>query len=166
MRIILQTPRLTIREFLPEEVNIYLSHFDDEEVCLYIPRRTREERIGIFNKALANYSNGDPLQIWGMFKNENDEFIGSCLLRPFANEEGLTELGYSIDKKDWGKGYGTEMAKAMIEKAFLNVKTIAVVAVTDLANTGSQRVLEKAGMTKMNNLLRDADELAYFRIDK
>ena len=59
MRIITQTPRLTIREFIPDELEAYLNHFNDEELCRYIPKRTREERINIFHKAIANYTNGE-----------------------------------------------------------------------------------------------------------
>ena len=166
MRIITQTPRLTIREFIPEELEAYLNHFNDEELCLYIPKRTREERINIFHKAIANYTNGEKLLIYGMYLKPDNEFIGSCLIRPFGDEPHTTELGYSIDKIHWGKGLTTEMAVAMIAKAFEDPETKQVVAVTDLANIGSMRVLEKAGLQQMKNLLRDGEELAYFKLEK
>ena len=164
MNIVAETPCLIIREFIPEEQEVYLDHFSDEQVCLYIPKRTTEERIVIFQKALANYTNGEKLLIWGMFDKTDGEFIGSCLLRPFEGVPGATELGYSMNRKHWGKGIATEMAVAMIAKAFEDDTTKEVVAVTDLANIGSQRVLEKAGMQRLDNLIRGEEELAYFRI--
>jgi ribosomal-protein-alanine N-acetyltransferase len=163
MHIIASTPRLIIREFLPEELEIYLHHFTDEEVCLYLPQRTTEERINIFQTALANYPNSKLTGIWGMFDKETGEFIGSCLLRPFNDDTKVLEVGYSMDKKYWGIGIGTEMAQAMVAHGFSNVSIDEVVAVTVLENIGSQRVLVKAGLQRVDNLFRDGLELAFFR---
>ena len=166
MRIITQTPRLTIREFVPEDLESYLNHFNDEEVRRYIPQRTREERIGIFNKAIANYTNGERLLIYAMCLKPDNEFIGSCLIRPFGDEPNTTELGYSINRIHWGKGLATEMAEAMVAIAFEDQEIKQVVAVTVPANTASGRVLEKAGFKQMENLIRGEEELAYFKLER
>jgi ribosomal-protein-alanine N-acetyltransferase len=164
MNIIVQTPRIVVREFLPEEQNTYLNHFKDEMVLQYIPKRSREERIGIFRKALEQYPVNKKLGIWGIFNKADGDFIGSCLLRPFNGEPGIVELGYSMDRKYWGMGIATEMAKAMIAHSLSDPNTLEIVAVTILENVGSRRVLEKAGFKRMDNLLRDGLELAYYKI--
>jgi ribosomal-protein-alanine N-acetyltransferase len=164
MNIIAETSRIIVREFLPEEQNIYLNHFNDEMVIKYIPKRSREERIGIFRKALEQYPINKKMGIWGMFNKADGEFIGSCLLRPFNAEPGIVELGYSMDRKYWGMGIGTEMANAMVIYSLSDPNTLEIVALTDLKNIGSQRVLEKAGLKRMDNLLKDGVELAYFKI--
>jgi len=163
MHIIAQTPRLIIREFLPEELETYLHHFTDEEVCLYLPKRTTDERINIFQTALANYANSKLTGIWGMFNKETGEFIGSCLLRPFDGDLKVLEVGYSLDKKYWGQGIASEMAEAVITHGFSDIDIDEVVAVTVLENIGSQRVLEKAGLKRADNFFRDGLELAFFR---
>ena len=163
MHIIAQTPRLIIREFLPEEQETYLHHFTDEEVCLYLPKRTTEERINIFQTAIANYANSKLTGIWGMFDKESGEFIGSCLLRPFNGDDKILEVGYSMDKKYWGQGIGTEMTEAMIAHGFSDTNVDEIVGVTVLENIGSQRVLEKAGLKRGDNFFRDGLELAFFR---
>jgi ribosomal-protein-alanine N-acetyltransferase len=164
MTTIAETPRLIIREFLPEEEETYLKHFTDEMVLRYIPKRSREERIGIFRKALDQYTINKKLGIWGIFNKANGDFIGSCLLRLFNSGPGIVELGYSMERKYWGMGIGTEMAKAMIAHSLSDTNTLEIVAVTELANTGSQKVLEKAGLKRIDNLIRDKEELAYFRL--
>lgn len=161
--IIAETPRLIIREFLLREEEIYLNHFNDEEVCQFIPKRTREERVNIFLSALVNYISNKQLGIWGMFDKATGEFVGSCLLRFFNTEMDKIELGYSLEKKYWGKGLASEMAKAMVAYAFEHNKAAEVVAVTDIANIPSQRVLEKAGLIRVENIMRDGEELAYFK---
>ena len=80
MTTIAETPRLIIREFLPEEQETYLAHFTDELVLQYIPKRSREERIAIFQKAMNQYAVNKKLGIWGIFNKADGDFIGSCLL--------------------------------------------------------------------------------------
>ncbi len=166
MTIIAQTPRIIIREFLTEEMETYLTHFTDEEVALYLPKRSREERINIFNNALSQYNVTKISGTWGMFDPTTDEFIGSCLLRPFNENPTILELGYSMEKKHWGQGIGTEMALAMIDHTFAAADIIAVVAVTTLENIASQRVLEKAGLKREGDLVRNGEELAFFSLNR
>jgi ribosomal-protein-alanine N-acetyltransferase len=164
MSIVAQTPRIIIREFLPDEENIYLNHFTDELVTRYLPVRSREERINFFRKALEQYAINKKAGTWSIFNKADGEFIGSCLLRPFNTEPGIVELGYSMERKYWGMGIGTEMATAMVAHGFTDPTTLQIVAVTTLENVGSQRVLEKAGLKRMDNFVRDGIELAYFKI--
>jgi ribosomal-protein-alanine N-acetyltransferase len=165
-KVVLETDRLTIREFMVGEENVLLDHYNDPEILHYIPRRTREERMNIYRKTIVSYHDNNALRIWGIFNKTDGDFIGTCLLRPFTFDNTKTELGYSIERNYWNKGIGTEIAAAMAEYAFREMGSDLVVAVTDLANIGSQRVLEKAGFTKMENLVRDGEELAYFEFEK
>src|SRR4051812_45061194 len=114
MHIVTRTPRITIREYLPGDLETYLQHFTDEKVALYIPKRSRDERIGFFNNALIQYKETKTHGMWGMFTNINNEFIGGCLLRPYDDEPFVLELGYSLEYKYWGQGIATEMAKALV----------------------------------------------------
>ena len=164
MTIIAQTPRMTIREFSPEELEIYLHHFTDERVTLHLPKRSREERVTIFNIALSQYHDTKTRGIWGMFDADTGDFIGSCLLRPFNGDNAIMELGYSTEQKYWGRGLGTEMALAMIEHGFTDPAVNEIVAVTTFENEASQKVLLKAGLVREGNLKRGEDDLAFFSL--
>lgn len=166
MTIITQTPRMVIREFLPDELEIYLRHFTDERVTLHLPKRSREERVAIFNIALSQYNDTSTRGIWGMFDADTGDFIGSCLLRPFDGDDAIMELGYSTEQKYWGRGLGTEMALAMIEHGFTDPAVNQIVAVTTLENEASQRVLEKAGLVREGNLRRGDNDLAFFSLKR
>lgn len=166
MAIIIETERLIVREFLPVELETYLNHFIDERVLQYIPKRSREERIGIFNNALKQYATTKTKGIWGIFHKADGSFMGSCLLRQFADDPGVIELGYSLNHEHWGKGVASEMATGMKTHCFTDTAVAEIVAVTDLANIGSQHVLEKAGLKRVDNLMRNGEELAYFRLKK
>jgi [ribosomal protein S5]-alanine N-acetyltransferase len=164
MNIIAQTPRFVIRDFKPEEEYAYLSLFDDERVILHLPSRSRKEHIEIFKKALEGYAAKSPLGRWGLFNNSDGEFIGMCLLRNYYDEEGKLELGYALHHKYWGKGISTEMAIILVSYALTHIHPREIVGVTTLDNTGSQKVLEKAGLIRMENFHKDGVDLAYFRM--
>ena len=155
---------MTIREFSPEELEIYLHHFTDERVTLHLPKRSREERVTIFNIALSQYHDTKTRGIWGMFDADTGDFIGSCLLRPFNGDNAIMELGYSTEQKYWGRGLGTEMALAMIEHGFTDPAVNEIVAVTTFENEASQKVLLKAGLVREGNLKRGEDDLAFFSL--
>lgn len=167
MHIITQTNRLTIREYLPDELETYLNHFTDKEVTLYTPKRSRDERITIFNNALIQYQTTKTNGMWGMFNKSNGEFVGGCLLRPFHDDPNLFEIGYSLDRQYWGQGLATEMAEALVNYGFTTPNITAIVACTQLPNIASQRVLEKAGFVRGENIFEeDGLELAFFRLSR
>jgi [ribosomal protein S5]-alanine N-acetyltransferase len=167
MHVIAQTNKITIREFSSSELETYLHHFTNEKVILYLPKRSREERITIFNNALNQYQHTNACGIWGIFDNADNSFVGSCLLRAFNGDPNTLELGYSLEQKYWGHGLATEMATAVINHGFVDNKVAAIVACTELPNLASQRVLEKTGFKREPNLIADdGAELAFFRLSR
>jgi ribosomal-protein-alanine N-acetyltransferase len=164
MSIITQTPRIIIREFLFDELETYLGHFTDDRVTLHLPKRSTEERTTIFKNALSQYLVSRSTGVWGMFDKNDHEFMGSCLLRPFDENPEAIELGYSIEHKYWGQGIGTEIAKAMVEHGFEGTSVPTIVGITTMDNIASQRVLEKAGLKRHDNMVRANEELALFRM--
>jgi ribosomal-protein-alanine N-acetyltransferase len=166
MHIVAQTPRFVIRNFSPEEEKVYLALFDDEEVTLHLPKRTKEDNRRIFRENLHDYAEGKVLGRWGIFNNGNDEFIGICLLRPYDGEMDKIELGYVLGRNFWGKGIAGEMAQIMVAYAFTHTNANELIGVTTLGNVASQKVLQKAGLERQGNLIRDGEELAFFKLVK
>jgi ribosomal-protein-alanine N-acetyltransferase len=166
MRIIAKTPRFTIRNFKPEEEDIFLALFDDEAVTVHLPKRTKEEHLKLFRESLTEYDDGKATGRWGMFNNEDGDFMGMCLLRPFDGDTRKIELGYVLRQEYWAKGIATEMANMMIAYGFLHTGAGEIVAVTTPGNIISQKVLEKAGLTRAGNYTRVGVELPYFKIDR
>lgn len=75
------------------------------------------------------------------------EMRGGIGLILHAHGPGEAELGYWLAPAVWGRGYGTEMARAMLWSAFADLDMVAVRAAADPANAASNRLLEKAGFT-------------------
>jgi len=161
MNILTQTPRLIIRLFKAEEEEIYLKLFDDKRVTKHLPFRTQQDLITVFRDNLAD--SGTVTGRWGIFDKADGDFIGICLLRPFDNGSTDIELGYVLHYNYWGKGVASEMAKALLAHMLNLYPEVTFVAVTTQDNVPSQKVLEKAGLERAANYLRNGEELAYFR---
>jgi [ribosomal protein S5]-alanine N-acetyltransferase len=73
-------------------------------------------------------------------------------------EKELTKVsfGYTGAYTQWGKGYMTEAARAIIAWAFQQPAIYRVYATVDVENIPSQRVLEKASMQREGLLRKDS----------
>ncbi len=156
-----QSPRIIIREFLPEEQQTFLNLFKDAEVTQYLPETSAERYIEMFNELLENYKKRN-LSRWAIFDATNTNFIGMCVARIFVDNNNQIEIGYVLSKPYWGKGIATEVCKALTQYSFSNTDKNEVAAITDLDNSGSQNVLQKAGFKRLSNLTINEEELAYF----
>ena len=75
-------------------------------------------------------------------------------------------MGYRLHKKFWGKGYATELAKALIDWEFKHLSIDKIVAVIHPENKASQHVLEKAGMIFVGKSTYFNNEVFRFEIYK
>jgi ribosomal-protein-alanine N-acetyltransferase len=165
MSILYQSPAIIIREFLAHEQTIFLDLFKDNQVTQYLPATSPERYAEMFAELLENYKQKN-LSRWAVLDTANNNFIGMCVARVFAHNTGQIEIGYVLSREYWGKGIATEVCKAITQYSFANTDTKEVVAITDLHNSGSQNVLQKAGFERLNNLIRNQEEAAYFKIER
>ncbi len=86
--------------------------------------------------------------IWAAEFSDNLDFIGWFML--LKRDMEFTELGFMIVQKHWGKGLTTEIAQALIDYAFKDLKLIGLSARTNLKNTASIRVLQKLGFQEVS----------------
>jgi [ribosomal protein S5]-alanine N-acetyltransferase len=76
----------------------------------------------------------------------DDEVIGWCGLRP-GDTLNDPEILYGLSATHRKQGYATEAARAVIDYAFSLSNIESVWAATDVNNTPSYKVMERAGMT-------------------
>jgi [ribosomal protein S5]-alanine N-acetyltransferase len=91
---------------------------------------------------------------WGawitILKNEK-KIVGDLGFLGKPSIYGTVEIGYSIAPDFRGNGYAYESAQALIEWAFLNKRVESVIARCEPGNKASIRVLEKIGMSPVDN---------------
>jgi RimJ/RimL family protein N-acetyltransferase len=90
------------------------------------------------------------LEIWGLFERDesklpNQQFCGwvGILETELTSHYGCPELQYMLSSKVHGLGYATEAAAEVLRDARQKKLTPEVIAVVDIPNIGSIRVLEK-----------------------
>jgi RimJ/RimL family protein N-acetyltransferase len=149
MHIVLETDRLTLREFTQADVDNLFELNSDPEVMRYItggkPTPREEIRDNIIPFHLGCYERSDGLGTWAAQARSTGEFLGWFHFRP-GSGEGV-ELGYRLHRGAWNKGYATEGSRALIRKGFTDLRVDRVFALTMTVNTASRRVMEKAGLT-------------------
>ena len=86
---------------------------------------------------------------FGIFSKDTQELVGEIsLARVVRGPLQRCMIGYSLDSESNGKGYTTEAVALAVEFAFIELKLHRVEAGVMPSNTGSMRVLEKAGFHK------------------
>jgi RimJ/RimL family protein N-acetyltransferase len=92
------------------------------------------------------------------------EPLGLCGVVPSRPGLTMPDLGYAFLARHSGKGYATEAAKTVLGHALGALGHSKLAAITTLANTPSQRVLEKIGFRRLGTrrLPDHDDDSAYF----
>lgn len=78
------------------------------------------------------------------------ELLGTAKLELF---EEAVEIGYRLMEHHWGKGFGTEVAEALVNCCRHFLPKLPVIAFVNDQNSGSIRVLEKVGMVLTDTLV-------------
>lgn len=75
--------------------------------------------------------------------------------------DGIVEIAYAIVPEQQRKGYATEAARGLVAYAFASSEVHTVIAHTLPDGVASQRVLQKAGLGKVGEVLDPEDGLVW-----
>jgi RimJ/RimL family protein N-acetyltransferase len=149
----LTTARVRLRQYRPEDFERLVELNSDPEVMRFLGgarASLADTQGGVERTILYREKFGGRLGVFTAELLETGEYMGWFLLRPdkFKLEDTRNlELGYRLHKKFWGKGYATEVSRALIRKAFEELEAESVWAKTLIGNLASRRVMEKVGLT-------------------
>jgi RimJ/RimL family protein N-acetyltransferase len=147
---VIETKRLILRQLTLNDVDNLLLIFEDPIAMRFYPgTKTREEAIQWIEKAQKNFAE----KRQGFFAcelKETGEFVGICgvLIQPQVDGQDENKVGYLFVRKQWGKGYATEAARACLDYGFHTLGFSRLVSIIDPGNTASIRVAEKNGLKK------------------
>lgn len=141
------TQRLELREFTPSDLAEFHAYSSDPRVTRYMffgPRdedNSREYLHGILNSQQERPRTRFELAVVQL---QTGRLIGTCDLSVI--EQGVIDLGYMLEHASWGRGYATEIAQALTDAAFFDLRADRIISTVDINNRASLRVLEKAGL--------------------
>jgi len=147
----IHTPRLLLREHVPEDLDDYHRILTDPEVMHWLEGLRSSGRDATRARLLADIEEqGDFAQTHWFFRigdGSTGRYIGEIGFSKEDSTPGLTvDLGYFILPAYWNRGITTEAAAAVIRHAFEQVGVDTITAGCFSANSGSERVMQKCGM--------------------
>lgn len=150
-RIFLETERMVLRELTEADAGEVFRLNNDPAVMRYInggrPMSIEDVRDGIMPKYLQVYERFGGQGNWAAIGRETGCFLGLFNFRPDAVDAvDDFELGYRLRRSAWGRGLATEGAVALIRTGFTELGLSRAWAQTMAVNTGSRRVMERAGL--------------------
>ena len=160
MKILLETPRLILRQITQADSDRLLKLNSDPDVMRYISGgvvSTEEEITKKFlPDVLSYYQEYEKLGFWAVIEKSSQEFIGWVILRPESRfrlaqlldvvDPNALELGYRLQKSSWGQGYATEVSQALLDFVGSTGNYDKVIAWAIAENKASLRVMEKLGL--------------------
>ncbi|MGT2771013.1 GNAT family N-acetyltransferase [Streptococcus intermedius] len=141
---VVETKRLLLRPVTLDDAEDMFEYSSDEENTHYtfLPNKDLEETKNI----IARLFIGRPLGNWGIELKESGKLIGSIDLHKLDPVLKKAAIGYVVHKDYWNQGLATEALKAILQIAFESLAMNMLVALHDVENPASGRVMEKAGM--------------------
>ena len=128
----------------------------DPEVMKYITGRpmTRDDIKNWCIPRLEKYADQETgWGLWGMTRLDNDEYVGWILVRPMhffepeKRDDDNLELGWRLFRSQWGNGYATEGARAVMKALQANKACHRFSAIAVKENNASIGIMKKLGMT-------------------
>jgi RimJ/RimL family protein N-acetyltransferase len=120
----------------------------DEFNTLGIPKDLDETRE-VIRKGIEDKDDPQRGAIhWKIILKETNAIIGLAGMFLSRDKFRLGEIYYKLIPGHWGKGYATEVSKALIKSGFKVLDLHKVEAEVASGNIRSIRVLEKSGMTR------------------
>jgi ribosomal-protein-alanine N-acetyltransferase len=147
LRLPILTPRLQLREFVKADFDAIYAYSSDARVTKYLFFGPRDaDGTADYLEGLLASQRELPRTRFELAVEESasGRVIGACDLSLI--ERNVVDLGYMLGTGDWGKGYATEISRALIAAAFLDLRADRIISTVDVNNQASIHVLEKVGM--------------------
>lgn len=149
----LETERLILREWTPADAEDLYEYARDPDVGPHAGWKPHED-VRESRKIIDELFRSN--ETWALVEKESGRIVGSIGLEQdkYRPEIRSREMGYSLGKAYWGRGYMTEAAKRLIHYAFEELKLEVLMIRTGDANLRSRRVIDKCGFTYEGTLRR------------
>lgn len=164
----IETERLILRAPVSEDLGKWVDTiWGDPEVMRYMPRSAdapdvRAKNVfGFFTQLREQQRVG----AWVISRRTDGQFMGHSIL---AHREafGEPELGYALGKEFWGQGFATEIARAVVQYGFEQVRLPRIFGVVFPENEPSWRILKRLGFVYEKDVVHYNLSLAYYALDR
>ncbi|MET1255185.1 GNAT family N-acetyltransferase [Aliikangiella maris] len=146
--ILIDTPRLQMREFTLEDVDAVYEFSSHPQVIEFTGDKLVESRENakalIENVWLKEYQQYGYAR-YALIHKLDARIIGFCGIK-FEPEDNLPDIGYRMLPVYWGQGLATEAVKATLQYAKEKLKLFKIFGEAVDENIASQQVMLKSGL--------------------
>lgn len=162
----MESKRLLFRPFTYEDDVALEAIMGDEEVCRYLPgdnKKSKEEMNRWLQYFIRSFNDEQGNKIYAIITKDTNELIGYGGLS-YVKEFDKIEIMYGFKQSSWNKGYASEAGLKFKELA-KEVGLEQVIALSDVRNIASQKVLLKIGFEELNQLKIWGIDAFYYEMD-
>jgi len=148
MKPTIQTERLAMRDFLPEDFASVHAYASDPEVTRYtlFGPNTAEQTAEFLQRTCAEASVPERAHFsFAAIHKPTNQLIGSCGLMRTDENGPQYSFGYVLHRDWWRQGFGKEMVAALVAFGFRQLGARRLWAHVFVRNVGSARVLQSLG---------------------
>ena len=147
---LLETERLLVRKATLGDVETLLRFLGDPETVRRFGSGEPWTRAEV-ERFVRSYPDGDPALVSApglALRKPALEPVGFGGVGYYAAAGNTPDLLFVLDRRHWGHGLATELARAAVAAAFGRPEIATIWATVHPANVASIRVLEKCGLTR------------------
>jgi RimJ/RimL family protein N-acetyltransferase len=155
----LDSPRLVLRRFQDDDLAAFLAYRNDPEIARYQSWDTiSAPRAQSFIQNQKQQEPGLPGQ-WFQFAlelKESRQIVGDCGLCVLVQDARQAQLGVTLARPQHGRGLASEAVSAVLDYAFINLDLHRVMAIVDVENSASARLMENVGLRREGHFVKHA----------
>ena len=148
MKVILETDRLLLREFVEDDAESFFKLNTYPEVVRFVPDKpllnVEQARQTLIDHPIADYRRYGFGRGACILKSTGEQ-IGFAGLK-YLDELGEVDVAYRLLPAHWGQGLATEVALASVRYGFTALGLKRIIGLVMPKNIASVRVLEKTGL--------------------
>jgi [ribosomal protein S5]-alanine N-acetyltransferase len=144
-----ETDRLILRKMNLEDKEDVFEYASDPLVTahtIWDYHKSIDDSIGFLKFMIDKYERHQECN-WGIVYKENNKLIGTCGFVYWSPEHNRAEIGYALSRLYWNKGVMTEAMTPLMKFGFETMQLNRLEARCNIDNIGSERVMQKLGMS-------------------
>ena len=151
---VLETERLVLRKMDMRDAEDMYEYSRDPLVTKHVlweAHNAISDTKSYIRFMLRKYRAGEPSS-WCIEEKQTGKAVGTIGYMWYQRDNSACEVGYSLARRCWNRGYMTEALKAVLDYTFRELGINRVEAQHEVDNPASGAVMRKCGMVKEGTL--------------
>jgi len=153
------TDRLILRSFTEEDLSGFSEYRSDPEIARYQSWNTpyRLEQANFLFSEISKTEPGNPGEWFQIAIERKDDpgIIGDCGFEIKKYDRQQAEIGFSFALPFQKQGFATEAVRGLLDYLFSSFNLHRVIAICDVENHPSVRLLERLGMRREGHYIEN-----------